>query len=74
MTGGGVVLVDMEQGGQAHTKFGLVLSVGMKLMKVNATNVSSATMAHVCHLMSSATRPVLLSWKDTPATTITIKQ
>lgn len=37
--GSGVVLVDMEKGGQAYTKFFNVLFVGMKLIKVNDINV-----------------------------------
>ena len=70
--GQGVILVAMEPGGQAKQKFSTILNVGMKLMKVENNDVEHLTLAKVIGFMSTATRPVMLWWRDEEAQNVIV--
>ena len=65
--GGGVVLVDMSPGGQAQVKWGHLLVIGMKLMRVENIDVSCFDLNTLIEIMSTTKRPVSLYWRDQPA-------
>jgi hypothetical protein len=57
----------MSPGGQAQLKWGHLLVIGMKLMRVENIDVSGFDLNTLIEIMSTTKRPVSLYWRDQPA-------